>query len=353
MSNVFKDYYKLESTQLNKYIDDYNKELVKEDNSLIKENIEVFANLNSDGKLIRGTLVNLGYKIIKEDSEYSYPLALAFELFQTAILVHDDIIDNDDVRREKTTIHAYNYNKYYDLTKSDKAKQLGDNIGICMGDLGLYSANLVISEKYNNDSNLGSVLNHFNKIVINTIKGELIDVMLPFIEENNLELSNLEDNIMEIYKFKTAYYTIIGPLQLGMILAGSSKDKLEDIEKFGYNTGIAFQMQDDYLGIYGENIGKKVGSDIEEFKQTILYSYNKNTEYHDELLKYYGKEVDNNSLEKVKDIFDMSGSKKYTLDKIEEYYNKALDVLDNIKWMNDDDKEILRGFVEFLKARKK
>lgn len=351
--NNFLEYYKRTSNKLNEYISDYNKKIVNEENPIIKENIEVFANLNSDGKLIRGTLVNLGYKLIKEESEYSYPLALAFEIFQTAILVHDDIIDNDDIRREKTTIHAYNYNKYYNLTKNEKSKKLSDNIGICMGDLGLYNANLVISENYNNDANLGNVLNHFNKIVINTIRGELIDVVLPFIEENNLELSNLEDNIMEIYKLKTSYYTIIGPLQLGMILAGSSKDKLADIEEFGYNTGVAFQMQDDYLGIYGENIGKKVGSDIEEFKQTILYSYNKNTKYHDELLKYYGKEVDLDSLNKVRDILDKSGSKEYTLNKIEEFYNKALDILDNIKWIDDENKEILKEFVIYLKNRKK
>jgi geranylgeranyl diphosphate synthase type I len=101
MENVFLNYYKNVKENLNKYINDFNSELKQEENNLLKENIDVFANLNSDGKLIRGTLVNLGYKLKNEDTTYSYPLSLAFEIFQTAILVHDDIIDNDDVRRKR------------------------------------------------------------------------------------------------------------------------------------------------------------------------------------------------------------------------------------------------------------
>ena len=351
--NVFFKYYKMTKDKLNTYIKEFNNKLIKEENPFIKENLELFANLNSDGKLIRGTLVNLGYKIIKEESEYSYPLALAFEVFQTSILVHDDIIDNDNLRREKITIHAYNNKKYYELTKSNKSKKISDNIAICMGDLGLYKANQIISTNYKNDSNLGNILTYFNEIVINTIKGELLDVVLPFKEEYHLEDNNLEDSIMEIYRLKTAYYTIIGPLSLGMILAGTNEEYLKDIEKIGYNIGTAFQLQDDVLGIYGNNIGKKVGSDIEEFKQTILYAYTKNTKYYDELLKIYGKEIDNNDILKVQEIFKNSGAYDYTLNKINNLYNKALNILDNIKWIKDEDKEILKYFLLYLKERKK
>lgn len=343
MDDTFLNYYDKTKKELNNYINKFNKELINEDNELLKEQLELFSNLNSDGKLIRGILVNLGYKLLNEDTSYSYLLSLAFEVFQTAILVHDDIIDNDEIRRGKTTIHAYNYNKY-------NSKELGTNIGICMGNLGLYKANEIISKNYTNDSNLGKVLNYFNDIVIKTIKGELLDVIIPFREQNNLEISNLEDNVMEIYKLKTAYYTIIGPLSLGLILGNASEEQLSDIEKFGYYTGIAFQMQDDLLGIYGENIGKKVGSDIEEYKQTILYSYTKNTNYYSELLKYYGKD---NTLEKVREVFDISGAKKYTEDKIEEYYNKAVGILSNINWINNTNKDIMINFVKYLKNRKK
>ena len=352
--NRFIKYYNNTKINLAKYIDQFNDELLNENSIIIKDNLKQFANLNSDGKLIRGVLVNLGYKIIKEESDYSYPLALAFEVFQTSILVHDDIIDNDDLRRGKTTIHAYNYDKYYKLTKSSKSKELSNNLAICIGDLGFYKANYIISNNYKNDSNLGNILDYYNEVVINTIRGEILDVVLPFNEEFKLDNNSLEENILEIYKLKTAYYTIVGPLSLGMILAGCSKEKLKDIEKIGYTLGIAFQLQDDMLGIYGEEIGKPVGSDIEEFKQTLLYAYTKkNKKYYDELLKVYGKKVDKNSLSKVREIFKNSGAYSYTLDMINNLYEESEKVLNDIDWLKEEDKEIIIGFIEYLKNRRK
>ena len=139
-----------------------------------------------------------------------------------------------------------------------------------------------------------------------------------------------------------------------MILAGCSKEKLKDIEKIGYTLGIAFQLQDDMLGIYGEEIGKPVGSDIEEFKQTLLYAYTKkNKKYYDELLKVYGKKVDKNSLSKVREIFKNSGAYSYTLDMINNLYEESEKVLNDIDWLKEEDKEIIIGFIEYLKNRRK
>lgn len=353
--NIFINYYQKTKENLNKYINQFNDEfLEKEKNPFLKENIKLFTDLNSDGKLIRGTLVNLGYKMVKEDSTYSYPLAMAFEVFQTSILIHDDLIDNDDLRRGKITVHAYNYNKYYELTKSSKSKKLAENLAICMGDLGLYKANQIISLNYKNDSNIGEILNYFNEVVINTIRGETLDVVLPFHEEYSLENHNLEENILEIYKLKTAYYTIVGPISLGMILGGSTKEKLESIEKFGYYAGVAFQLQDDLLGIYGDNIGKNIGSDIEEFKQTFLYAYTKtNKKYYKQLLTVYGREVDEQNIRKVQEIFKDSGAYDATVAKIEEFYDKAREIVENIDWLKEEDKKILILFIEYLKSRKK
>ena len=206
-----------------------------------------------------------------------------------------------------------------------------------MGDLGLYEANQMIAKNYKNDPNLGEVLTYFNDIVIKTIKGEIIDVTLPFLEENKLLNSDLEENIMLIYKLKTAYYTIIGPLSLGIILANGKKDYLKEIEELGLKIGIAFQIQDDILGIYSDDLGKIVGSDIEEFKQTILYSYTKkNKKYYNELLNYYGKEIN-----------------EYTNDLKDKLYDEAIVTLENIKWIKKEDKQILEKFILYLKNRKK
>ena len=174
----FKRYYKEVKKDLDKLINNFNKDIVKENNKILKDNLELFADLNSNGKLVRGTLVNLGYYLLKEDKEYSNYLSLAYEVFQTAILVHDDVIDNDEKRRGKDTIHYANMKKYskYD----ENVRDLGNNIAICMGNYGLYLSNQLISKNYCNDPNLGKVLNCFNDTVLKTAKGELLDVILPF-----------------------------------------------------------------------------------------------------------------------------------------------------------------------------
>ena len=353
MIEVFKKYYQKEKELLSKKINNYNENLVKENNPLLKYNLDLFSKLNTNGKLIRGVLVNLGYFLLKDNNEYSNDLALAYEIFQTGILVHDDIIDKDEKRRGVNTIHYENYNKYKSYN-SEEAKHLSNSIAICMGDLGLYEANRIISTSYKDDPNLSKVLINFNDTVINTIKGEILDVVLPF-ESKNIGIDNdlLEESIMDIYRLKTSHYTIIGPLSVGLLLAGSDESKLKDISSFGEKVGIAFQIQDDILGIYGDNIGKVVGSDIKEFKQTILYSHISKTNYINELNKYYGKDISIDNINKVRELFKESGSYSYSVNMMNKLYDESINILDNINWIEEDKKNILRGFVEYLRNRNK
>lgn len=355
MSNIelFNDFYKKVFDNLNVIISNYNKSLLNRDGYL-KENLSIFSNLNSNGKLVRGFLISLGYKLSgKEDIDYSYPLSLAYEIFQTSVLVHDDIIDEAIYRRGKETIHYVNYNKNKEFS-NNLAKKLGDSIGICIGDYGFYEANKVIINNYKDDVNFSRILSYYNDIVLKTIEGELIDVELPFDSKYRLKDTDLEEKIMLIYKLKTAYYTIIGPLCLGLILGDSSLEKLEAIEKFGEKVGIAFQIQDDILGIYG-NLGKDNGSDIKEYKQTILFSNTvKNKLFKDKLLKYYGKNIINDDdIEQVKEIYKKSGAYDYAYQLMNKLYDDAIVDLNNIDWIEQDNKNILFGFIEFLRNRKK
>lgn len=359
MNNVelFYNFYKENKVKLECVISDYNKLLIDGKNSYLNKNLQLFANLNSDGKLIRGILVNLGYEMIKnQSSDYSMPLALAYEIFQTSVLIHDDIIDNDSHRRGKETIHYSNY-KDYSKYGEDFAKKTSESVAICMGDYGFYEANQVIVKNYSKDLKLGDVLTYYNDVILKTIEGELYDVMTAFDGKSNLiDAKELEENIIHIYKLKTAYYTIIGPLCLGMILAGTSNEKISDITNFGEKVGIAYQIQDDILGIYSDNMGKVVGSDIKEFKQTILYSYiyENSKEYLDELLKYYGKnDITETDIEKVREIFNESGAYNYAYSYMNNLYNEGLSLLDNISWISEEYKNILKGFVMYLKERNK
>ena len=351
--DVFNNYYIEIKKDLEEVINSYNNNLINNKTSYLKDNLDLFVNLNSNGKLIRGVLISLGYKLSnKRNIKYSYPLSLAYELFQTSILIHDDIIDNDNLRRGKDTIHFSNYNKNKKYN-DELAKKIGDSIAICIGDYGFHESNKIIINNYKNNKQLVSLLNCYNDIVLKTIEGELIDVELSFDGRYKLKDINLNEKIMTIYKLKTAYYTIIGPLSLGMILGGASQEKIKDIESFGEKIGIAFQIQDDILGIYSD-MGKIIGSDIKEYKQTLLFSYTVNTKYKDELLKYYGKEnITKEQIEIVRNIFKESGAYNYANELMNKLYDDSLIDLNNIKWIKNKDKKILTGFVNYLRNRNK
>lgn len=352
---VFKEYYQNEKVIIDNKVHQFNQQLLEEKNSILKENLCFFQKLNESGKRIRGVLVNLGYYLLKEDKSYSSDLALAYEVFQTSILIHDDVIDKDMTRRGVDTIHSANIKKYQKDDIKDEVNHLGNSIAICMGDYGLYLANKIIFDSYKDNSNISKVFTYFNNTVLNTIKGELLDVVLPF-ESKKGKISNelLEENIMNIYRLKTSYYTIIGPLATGLLLAKADDKKIQDIQNFGEKVGIAFQIQDDILGIYSDEMGKVKGSDIKEFKQTLLFSHICTTEYKEELLKYYGNSsLTEKSIEKVKELFEKSESKKYAEKLMNQLYDESLTILENIDWLPTEKKELLRGFVEYLRIRKK
>ena len=350
----FMTYYKDTKEKLNEKIKEYNENLEKDKGPILKPNFSYFTNLNSDGKLVRGTLVDLGYYLLKEDKDYALDLALAYEVFQTGILVHDDIIDEDEKRRGKDTIHYANYEKYKQYGE-EEVRHLGDSLAICMGTYGMYDAARLISTKYHDTKNLGAILTNFINTVLTTIRGELIDVILPFQGKAGiLEEEKLEDNVMDIYRLKTAHYTIIGPLSVGILLADGTEDQLKDIAKFGEKAGIAFQIQDDILGIYSDEMGKIKGSDIKEFKQTILYSYILKTKWKKEFLKYYGKkELTEEEIEKVQDLLKESGAYEKAVEKMNTFYDESLQILEKISWIKEEKKSLLRGFVEYLRNRKK
>ena len=352
---VFKKYYEKEYKEISNKLINFNKELINEDNKLMKENLSFFKDLNGNGKLIRGILVSIGYYLLKDNKSYSHDLALAYEVFQTSILVHDDIIDKDNKRRGTDTIHFKNYKKYEKYGSDEEIKHLSNSIGLCIGDYGLHKANEIIIDAYKDDKNVIKVFSYYNKIVLNTIKGETLDVILPINSKNDLiKNKDLENIIMDIYRLKTAYYTIIGPLNSGLILAGGDNKKEKDIEKFGLKIGIAFQIQDDILGIFSNKMERDLCSDIKEGKQTILYSYILNTKYREEFEKYYGKEnITKETIDKVKELLTISKAYEYAINMMNNYYDEGIKIINSIDWISEDKKNLLIGFVESLRKRNK
>ncbi len=342
-------------------MEDYNSLFVKGySNRFLEEALEQFVSSNKGGKFLRASLIALGYQSCGNDDDKYLPLGIALELFQTSILIHDDIIDKADKRRGMDTI-PLKYQKLYsdpikcDKSFEDKRKDIGTSMALCLGDMGFYLALQVIAQNYKDNENLGRVLEYYNSVAIKTCEGEMVDVILPFYEEFFDSFDDLESHVMEIYKLKTAWYTVVGPYCLGAILGGLSSDKVQRLEEALLGLGIAFQIKDDLLGIYGDeaHIGKSVTSDVKEFKQTILYSYVVNTEYKDELLKYYGKDIKVSDMDKIKDIFDKSGAYDYAHKMMDKLFKDSFQAILDLEFLDLDKKKILLGFAEYLKVRSK
>lgn len=357
----FMQFYLTAHSRLSDKMACYNAEIRDETEPHIRECVQELTRMNTGGKYIRGTLSNLGYHIFaSEDISYSDALAISFELFQTAILIHDDIIDHASFRRNQETIplsYCSRWKAKRQQTKGEDMLDVANSLAICAGDYGMYLTNQKLLSSYENDHNLGKLLIYFNQVMLKTIKGEIIDVVLPFEEKYQLsDNENIFDSIAEIYRLKTAWYTLIGPLCAGAILAGCQETELHELEKFAEEIGIAFQIKDDILGIFAdtETLGKNVGSDISEFKQTILYAYVRTSdEYYDQLMDYYGRSINKEELIMVQEIFRASGALQFAEEKMDEHFFVAKRVLDNITYIPSSKKDILYGLLIYMKYRHK
>ena len=355
--------YKEELKVIDKGMNKINNSFIdKNDNAVVKDLLDKFIYMNSGGKYIRAFLISLGYHIAsKTEDDYYIPLATAYETFQTSILVHDDIIDKANMRRGKKTIPTQYIDKFNKYDKQDEdfdtiKVETANSMAICAGDIGFFLTTKIIVDNYAKNDNLDKILSLYNDVLINTGKGEVIDVLLPFVDKYSSKYKVKESDVYDIYRLKTAWYTIIGPFSLGLLLGGMNSKTLNNIRKVFEPIGIAFQIKDDILGIYAneKNLGKN-NSDIKENKQTILYSYVINkTDYKEDLLKYYGKsELSAEDINKVKEIFEKSGALEYATKKMDSLFEEGRNQLKNNRKIPTYYKEVLSGLITYLELRDK
>ena len=360
----FLEFYSASKKRLEEKIEAFNESVSPDENVLLRKFTEYFADLNEGGKLLRGVFVGLGYRLAgNDDLSEADALAVAFEIFQTAVLIHDDIIDHADLRRGKPTVHNRYRRSLEDRNIISPTSDTPESAAICTGDLGLFFANKMIADEYSSSPILGKLIGYFNDIVIRTIRGELLDVILPceiksreLSEEESLEL--LRKSVMEIYHLKTACYSVIGPVHLGMLLGGMDPCRMKLIDEFADALGIAFQIKDDILGIFSssEELGKSISSDIEEAKLTVLYRYVRETDSDacEELMKHYGADnVSDEDIICVRRIFEETGALKYSEMLMNEYFMKALEVLERCDFLREEDRILLEGIGEYFMSRTK
>lgn len=269
------------------------------------------------GKRIRPILVVMGYKLFKEKNiDQVIKAALAVELMESFLLVHDDIIDNDDLRRGKPTLH-----KIYEI--ENNTENFGKNMALLAGDLlAIFGSEAILNTRFNHKLKAKAV-EKFNNIITNTIFGQTLDYMGNF----NSDFS--ENYVKRVHILKTAKYTIEGPLHIGAILAGAKEKHLKQISGFSIPLGQAFQIKDDILNIFGDqkSIGKSIASDIKEGKKTLLIS--KALEMCSEKQKEYiknclgNKNITKKQITKLTKIIIDTGSLDYSKSMAEDLVERA------------------------------
>ena len=307
------------------------------------EEYQLFSQSAQGGKNIRGTLVQLGYLLgnFVEDKEL-VKISAACEILHVSLLIHDDIIDRSELRRGKPTIHKALGRGHYGISQA-----------ICLGDMGLFLATKLISESKISNVLKTKVIAFFSQMVMDTIAGEMLDIKIS-LSGYHKKMSD----IMLMQQLKTASYTIVGPLIIGAMVGRANKKQLRATKKFGEYIGMAFQIQDDILGVFGDEriVGKSVRSDIEENKSTLLimHALTKATPKQRKILdSYYGTgKITVKQHERIKQIFETTGALAYSQSKVEEYITagkKFIPAMTENKKIQD----ILMQFVDFILQRKK
>lgn len=218
------------------------------------------------GKCLRGNLVLLGGEAAGADIEGFYPAAAAIELFQSGILMHDDIIDGDEVRRGKPSAHCAFAGE---LAKAGFAetKKAGESLAICLGDIALMLTFALLNETKCEAAKKNEATIYWGNEFAKVGAAEMEDTYL-----SSAPIMPDEERILDLYKGKTAGYTFIVPLVTGAMLGGASTELLYALSDYALNLGVLFQVKDDELGLFGsaEKLGKPIGSDIRENKKTLF-----------------------------------------------------------------------------------
>ena len=316
-----------------------------------------FAMSCQNGKRLRAALIKLGFEMVGgHTDERIYDAALAYEIFQTGILAHDDIIDNSPLRRGQPTLHkALEQRCRTDLNPDSDAAHYGVSQAICLGDLGLFLAIQLISDCGFDPALKNRAVSFFTQIVIDTIAGQMIDVELPH-KRNIAELT--QDDLLAVCRYKTSRYTITGPLSLGGVLAQSSAYTLEAMRAYGDHLGIAFQLKDDLLGIFGDAdvTGKSATSDIAEGKMTLLYWYavqQADAVQKQFLTTHYGTgPVDQGTHQDIQKILIDTGAKAYTERQMEHYAALAMDAVPQVT-SDEAYRTLLQDLARFMIERTK
>lgn len=216
-----------------------------------------------NGKLVRSNLALTTAELLGVTIEECHiQAASSLEFFHSSLLIHDDIIDKDDLRRGQRSLPK----QYRDLT-SEYEPHLGTSLAICAGDIGFFFAYELIGTAKLEPKQQVDIMTMLSKEMALVGQAEMEDTYLGY-DHTSLTL----EQIIDVYRFKTARYTFSLPMMIGALLANKESNEVNRLEELGECIGIIFQIKDDLIGLIGkeEKIGKPVGSDIAAYKKTVF-----------------------------------------------------------------------------------
>lgn len=337
---------------LKEYFDNKSAKAKKID-PLAKQAVDMIADFTlSGGKRIRPALVYYAHLASGgKDSEEIIEASMSIELVHSFLLIHDDIIDKDERRHGVTTLHE----RYKEIGRRINLKKdvthFGNSMAMIVGDIAASMANEILFNAKFDPAVIIRGLDKLQDIVYVTIPGEMVDVVL----EHRGQAS--EEEIMRMHEGKTSRYSFEGPLQLGAVLAGAEKEALENFSSYALPVGKAFQVVDDILGVYGDEkkLGKPVGSDIMEGKQTLLLLKAQqwgNGNQKQRLKQLIGKkDISNGEVEEFRAIIKDTGSLDYSKKLAQSLVAEGLNELGKISFKNEQSRIFLEGIAKYIIER--
>jgi geranylgeranyl diphosphate synthase, type I len=233
--------------------------------------LERFEPFATSGKLLRGSVLCFAYETFsgKPPDKAAVRAAMALELTHSALLIHDDIMDEDDTRRGRPSMHAQ-YRRLAASHKLSKEDRFGTNMALSGGDAALFMAMELLSRSQACAAAGAEAYPVFVEQLLKTCAGQMQDVYF-----DARPASPSKNDILSLMRNKTAGYTLALPLAMGASLAGEPASVLRRLQAIGEAGGTIFQIRDDELGIVGDEskTGKPVGSDIKEGKKTLIHYY--------------------------------------------------------------------------------
>ena len=319
-------------------IDEYKDffEAYLKENIHLKEPINIYEPmvyiLSIGGKRLRPVSVFLGGEVCGGDLKKALPLALSIEVFHNFTLMHDDIMDHADMRRNKETVH----------------QKWNLNTAILSGDAMMILTYQILG--YYKGVKFEQIMKYFNETALEVCEGQQLDIDFESLSEVSLE------DYMVMIRKKTGIL-LARSIELGALIYTDDKKILNQLHEYGLLLGTAFQLQDDYLDTFGgENFGKKIGGDILEEKKTFLYIQtlkNSSKEDRQKLFKCYEKDSnlsDEEKISTVKTLFKRNHSDKILQQKIEKYTTKCFEIVEKMNLLPQR-KKLLIDFANTLMKR--